>query len=158
MVCVNRWIVLGIVTAVAIVDQLVKSFLVAGLTPGHSYTIIPGFRLYLIRNSGAAFSMGSSATIVFTVIQVLAVIAVLVWPPRMKARWETLAFGLIGGGALGNLLDRLFRSPGFGVGHVVDFISVGRFAIFNLADSAITIGVVLYIAGVLFGGRQREAR
>ena len=81
MVCVNRWIVLGIVTAVAIVDQLVKSFLVAGLTPGHSYTIIPGFRLYLIRNSGAAFSMGSSATIVFTVIQVLAVIAVLVWAP-----------------------------------------------------------------------------
>ena len=158
MVCVNRWIVLGIVTAVATVDQLVKSLLVTILTPGHAYTIIPGFRLYLIRNSGAAFSMGSSATILFTVIQAVAVIAVLVWAPRMKTRWETLAFGLIGGGALGNLLDRLIRSPGFGVSHIVEFIKVGHFAIFNVADSAITIGVVVYIAGVLFGGRHREAQ
>lgn len=158
MVCVNRWIVLSIVAIVAIGDQAVKSLLVAVLMPGHAYTIIPGFRLYLIRNSGAAFSMGSDATVLFTVIQASAVIAVVLGSSRMRHRWEFVGYGLIGGGALGNLIDRLLRSPGFGVGHVVDFISVGRFAIFNVADSAITIGVVIYVIGALFGGKQREVR
>lgn len=149
----TRGKVFGIVAAAAVSDQIIKSVLVALLTPGSPYEIIPGVRLLLIRNSGAAFSMGTSSTWIFTILQAVAALAVLVWGHKAASSWSAIGFSLIGGGAAGNLIDRLVRAPGFGVGHVVDYVSVGSFAIFNLADSCITIGVLCYLVGTL-----KEAR
>ena len=86
----------------------------------------------------------------FTTIQLVFIVAVFTYfLPRLGSRWTAVGVALIAGGALGNVIDRLFRAPGFFVGHVVDFISVGNFAIFNVADSAITVGVVVFIIGVV---------
>ena len=107
------------------------------------------FRFYLLFNSGAAFSMGENLTWLFTAIQLAFVLGALWFGPRMTSKWEALGLALIAGGALGNLIDRLFRDPGFWFGHVVDYISVGNFAVFNLADASITVGVVVFILGTL---------
>ncbi|MDN8986006.1 signal peptidase II, partial [Staphylococcus aureus] len=82
------------------------------------------FRLYLLFNPGAAFSMGQDSTWLFTTIQLAFVVGALIAAPRIKDRWEALGLAMIAGGALGNLIDRLLREPGFWFGHVVDYISV----------------------------------
>lgn len=69
---------------------------------------------------------------------------------RVRNPWAIASVAMIGGGAAGNLIDRIFRYPGSLQGHVVDFVSIGNFAIFNVADSAITIGVVVYLVYALF--------
>jgi signal peptidase II len=113
-----------------------------------------------VRNSGAAFSMGTGVTWVFPIIAVVvtAVLAVVIRNVRSTA-WA-IALGLVLGGVLGNLGDRLFRSPGPFMGHVVDMVSFlderGQgFPVFNGADSALSIGVVLIILLEL-SGRQRD--
>ena len=68
----------------------------------------------------------------------------LIAAPRLSNRVEAIGLAMIAGGALGNLIDRLARDPGFWFGHVVDYISVGNFAVFNLADASITVGVVIF--------------
>lgn len=131
---------------VVIADQLSKVWMLNHLTPGEPLPVIGNwFRFYLLFNSGAAFSMGSSITPVFTTIQLLFVLGVIVMARRIPTPMLAFAFALIAGGTAGNLYDRLFRAPGFFVGHVVDFISVGSFAVFNVADSAITVGVGVII-------------
>ena len=115
----------AVILTVAAVDQGTKQFMLSWLTEGEPvYVIGDWFRFYLLFNPGAAFSMGGEgSTWLFTTIQLAFVVGV----------------------ALGNLIDRLFREPGFWFGHVVDFISVGDFAVFNLADASITCGVVVFI-------------
>ena len=90
-------------------------------------------------------------TWLFTAIQLVFVVGALLYAPKLTKKWEAIGIGLIAGGALGNLCDRLFREPGFWFGHVVDYISVGNFAVFNLADAAITVGVVVYFIAALTG-------
>ncbi|WP_312978158.1 signal peptidase II [Corynebacterium sp.] len=137
---------LGVVAA----DQLTKWLVVENLEPTTAYPVIGDIaRLYLIRNSGAAFSMGEGATVVFSVIQMVAVLICIVLAFRVRNPWAVAAVGLIGGGAAGNLIDRIFRDPGGLHGHVVDFVSVGSFAIFNVADAAISVGVVVYLVYTL---------
>jgi signal peptidase II len=118
--------------------------------------------LTLVRNSGAAFSFGSDYTLVFPLVA-LFVLGWIGWMARRlaSAPWA-LALGLVLGGALGNLTDRVFRAPGPFLGHVVDMVSVfddsgGVFPVFNLADSALTAGVALAILLELTG-RQRDGR
>ena len=136
--------------AVAAVDQLIKQFMLGWLEPGVAQPVIGDwFRFYLLFNSGAAFSMGEDFTWVFTAIQLAFVVGALWFAPRMDNRWEALGLALVAGGALGNLCDRLFRDPGFWFGHVVDYISVGDFAVFNLADAAITVGVGVFLLATL---------
>jgi len=144
-------LVLAITLIVAVVDQIVKTLILANMSPGEKVPIIGDwFRFLLTFNSGAAFSMGENSTWVFTTIQLVFIVAVFTYfLPRLGSRWTAVGVALIAGGALGNVIDRLFRTPGFFVGHVVDFISVGSFAIFNVADSAITVGVVVFIIGVV---------
>ncbi len=133
------------------IDQLSKWAVVENLAPRTSYPILgEWFRLYLVRNPGAAFSFGTDATIVFSCIQIAAVALCLFLAFRARTWWSILPIGLIGGGAAGNLIDRIFRYPGGLHGHVVDFFSFGSFAIFNVADSAITVGVVLYLLYTVF--------
>ncbi|OAA16053.1 Lipoprotein signal peptidase [Corynebacterium afermentans subsp. afermentans] len=145
-------LVVAVMLAIGAVDQGVKQLMLNWLEPGVPQPVIGDwFRFYLLFNSGAAFSMGENLTWVFTAIQLAFVLGALWFGPRMSSKWEALGVAMIAGGALGNLVDRLFRDPGFWFGHVVDYISVGNFAVFNLADAAITVGVVVYFIAALTG-------
>ncbi|MDO4908711.1 MAG: signal peptidase II [Corynebacterium sp.] len=144
-----------IIIVVAIVDQLTKMAILSTMHAGEIRPLIGDwFRFYLVFNSGAAFSMGTGMTWIFTLIQAAFVIIIAATCSRVKDPLMAVALALIAGGALGNLIDRLFRAPAFFIGHVVDFISVGNFAIFNIADSCITIGVCLLI---IFLGVKKNA-
>ncbi|WP_291313116.1 signal peptidase II [Corynebacterium sp. UBA2622] len=143
--------------AIAAADQAVKQLVLSTLQPGEPVAVVGSwFRLLLLFNPGAAFSMGQGTTWLFTTIQLAFVVGALVAAPRITHPWEAAGLALIAGGALGNLTDRLVRPPGFWFGHVVDYISVGRFAVFNLADAAITVGVAVFILALFAGGDEEE--
>lgn len=140
---------------VAAIDQASKALVLNTLSEGEILPIIGDwFRFKLLFNPGAAFSFGTSYTWVFTCIQIIFILGATLAARKLKDPWQIFALALVAGGAAGNLIDRLFRAPAFFIGHVVDFISVGSFAVFNLADSAITCGVVLYILAVLTEHRR----
>ena len=155
-------LVLGITAVLAtVVDQLTKELSTANLVVGEPVRILGGLiYLSLLRNSGAAFSLGSDYTWVFPLIT-LVVVGWIGWMARrLRSVPWALALGLVLGGALGNLGDRLFRAPGPFQGHVVDMISVfapygEKFAVFNIADSCLSVGVVLAVLLELTG-RQRD--
>ncbi len=148
-----------IVVAVAALDQATKQLMLSLLEPGQALPVIGDwFRFYLLFNPGAAFSLGGEgSTWLFTTIQLAFVVGVAIAAPRIRDRGQAIGLAMIAGGALGNLIDRLAREPGFWFGHVVDFISVGDFAVFNLADASITCGVVVFIIFMFFEDR-RHAR
>lgn len=110
------------------------------------------------RNPGAAFSVGTGQTVLISLFALAVVIAVALHAPRVTAPWAGLGWGLIGGGAAGNLTDRLFRTPGPLRGHVVDWLDLGWFPSFNAADSAITVGAVLLVLLSLREGRKPVAQ
>jgi signal peptidase II len=155
---------LGAVAAVVVALDLVSKLLVvANLGPGHRPVRVLFGALYLVqtRNSGAAFSLGTGATLILTLIALLVVAVIVRTARRLRSVGWAAALGLVLGGALGNLADRIFRDPGIGRGHVVDWISLfsddGHYwPIFNLADSAIVCGAVLSavlaLRGVDFDG------
>lgn len=133
-------------------DQLVKLWVTSSMVLGQSIEVIPSvLRWYYITNSGAAFSIGENFTWVFSLISTAVAIAIIIQFRKIGSLWWAIALGMVLGGALGNLTDRLFRPPSFGVGHVVDYISIGNFAIFNLADCAVVGGVILICILTLFG-------
>lgn len=147
-----------VIVGVVALDQITKWLVVEFLDPQTAYPVVGDIaRIYVVRNPGAAFSMGENATPVFAVIQLVAALLCIYLTFRVRTGWSAAAVGLIGGGAAGNFIDRVFREPGALHGHVVDFISVGDFAIFNIADSGITVGVVVYlIYGVFIEPRQHR--
>ncbi|WP_077489524.1 signal peptidase II [Sinomonas mesophila] len=156
-------VVLGLIAAAAYAaDQLTKLWVTSTMAEGERIPVLPPLlQWYYIRNSGAAFSIGENVTWVFTIVMTVVSVAILVYARRVRsAAWGT-ALGLVLGGALGNLTDRLFREPSFGMGHVVDFISLPNFAIFNVADSAVVCGVVLVslltLRGVSPDGTRAQA-
>ena len=113
-------------------------------------------RWYFIKNPGAAFSMGEGFTWVFTIIQAAVLLYVAVFLVRKVRVWSwALALGGLMGGVAGNLTDRLFRPPSFGHGHVVDFIALPNFAIFNIADMFIVCSMI-GICLLLFTGRELD--
>lgn len=116
--------------------------------------------LAVSRNSGAAFSVAEGATVVFTLVAVGVAVFIVRTLPRLRSSAWAVTLGLLLGGAVGNLVDRLTRAPGIGRGAVVDFISVPHFATFNVADSAITVGAVLAVLlslkGVEVDGTHRR--
>lgn len=105
----------------------------------------------LTRNSGAAFSTMTGATWLITVAVSIVSLVIVAVSARIGSRWWALAFGLLLGGALGNLVDRLFREPGFGTGHVVDFLQLPHWPIFNLADSSVVAAAILIVLLTLLG-------
>lgn len=151
----RRILLFAVVTAVVLALDVVSKVLVAArLGQPHEPVRVLGGLIYLdeTRNSGAAFSLGTGATVVLTAVAVAVVVLILRTAGRMRSTGWAIALGLVLGGALGNLADRVFREPGVGRGHVVDWISVfgpngEHWPIFNVADSAIVCGAVL--AGVL---------
>lgn len=128
-------------------DLLTKQLALAHLDPSHPPVLLGGLlRLQLIRNPGAAFSMGEDFTIVLTLIAVAALVAVLAFMlPRARHRGWVVALGLLLAGILGNLTDRIFRPPAPLHGHVIDFLQLPNFAIFNVADMCITFAAVLIV-------------
>ena len=103
------------------------------------------FQLTLIRNPGAAFSFATGATVVFTAIAVAAVIVIVYYSSKITSMGWASTLGLLLGGVLGNLTDRLFRSPGFFKGEVIDWLEITNWPVFNLADSAIVVAAFLAI-------------
>ncbi|HBH55394.1 MAG TPA: signal peptidase II [Kocuria sp.] len=155
----RRCAVVSLLVAAALLaaDQLVKLWVVHHLALGEQHPVVPGLLWWEhIRNSGGAFSLGSGSTWFFTLV--MAVVAVLIlWTlRRVRDPWWAVALGLVLGGTLGNLADRLFRDPGFGVGHVVDFIAVPHFAIFNVADCGVVTGIALVLV-LIVTDRDLEA-
>ena len=99
----------------------------------------------LVKNSGAAFNLAGSFTAIFSVIAVLVIATIVRYAHIITSRgWLTCA-GLLLGGVLGNLTDRIFREPGFFIGHVVDWIQIPHWPVFNIADSAITVAALIAV-------------
>lgn len=141
------------VTAVVVLllDQLTKTIALAELTPGVRVPAIGDLLGWtLVFNPGAAFSFGTDMTWVFTVLLAVVSVGVLIYGVRLRNRWWAITLGALLGGALGNLVDRLARSPGFGVGHVVDFIDYGPF-IGNVADIGIVLAAIALVGLSLLG-------
>jgi len=133
-------------------DQLTKAWASANLQPDQPRSLVGSvLQLNLTRNSGAAFSIGTGATWILTAIACSVVVFVVVTARRLGSRGWALALGLLLGGSLGNLSDRMFRAPGPGRGQVVDFLQLPHYPIFNIADSAIVSAAVL-IALLAFRG------
>ncbi|MFI7190482.1 signal peptidase II [Nocardia nova] len=146
------WLLL-IAAVVLAVDLGTKALVVAKMTPGEPISIIGDVvRLTLIRNSGAAFSMATGMTWLLTLIAVAVVIGVIRIGRTLRSLSWAVGLGLVLGGALGNLVDRLFRSPGPLQGHVIDFIAVTKWwPVFNVADSSIVCGAILLVVLTVFG-------
>ncbi|MEP7161803.1 MAG: signal peptidase II [Dermatophilaceae bacterium] len=136
---------------VYLLDRLTKAWAVSNLSLGEPQELLGSvLQLHLVFNPGAAFSLGAGSTWVFTIVQAAVSLAILGIAFRVRTWPWRVGLGLVLGGALGNLTDRLTREPGFGVGHVVDFLELPRWPVFNIADSAIVTGaVVVAIATVL---------
>jgi signal peptidase II len=152
----------GAVAAVVLtLDQTTKALAVAHLTEDRPRDLVgSALRLHLVRNPGAAFSTATGMTWVLTVIALAVVVVVLRVARRLGSRIWALTLGLLLGGALGNLTDRLFRAPGVARGHVVDFLEFPHWPIWNLADASIvTAGVlvvILTLRGVGLEGDRRH--
>lgn len=159
----NRRGLFGLMAAMAVVaylaDQATKAWALASLDSGSPVDVVGDFiRLNLIRNAGAAFSIGNGATWVLTLIAFGVLVFIIRTARRLGSRGWAVALGLLLGGSLGNLTDRMTREPGPGRGHVVDFIDYFGLFIGNVADIAIVgaaVGIgLLALRGVGVDGKR----
>ena len=137
---------LAVAATVVVVDQLTKVWAVSGLSDGPVRLVGSLLQLRLTRNPGGAFSLLTNFTPVLAVLAVVMVGYIVRTTRRTADVVMAYSLALVLGGAVGNLVDRLVRSPGFLRGEVVDFIKIPHWPTFNVADSAITIGVILIAA------------
>jgi signal peptidase II len=158
---------IGVLVAIAAfvlaADAISKAIVVAHLRDDQPVHLIGNvLMLWLTRNPGAAFSVGTGETVVFTVIAFGVIVYIARTARKLYSLGWAIALGLLLGGAMGNLSDRIFRAPGLFRGDVVDWIAVTRFyPIFNLADSAIVCGgiltVILAMRGQHLDGTRGDA-
>ena len=140
---------------VVLVDQATKAAALGGLSQEERIPLLGDLLgLQLAFNPGAILSLGAGVTGLLTLLGVGAVVLLVVAAARARTGWWAMGIGLILGGAIGNLIDRLFSPPGFGVGHVTDFLAYGNLFIGNLADVALGAGVVV-LAGSLWIRHRR---
>ena len=147
---------------VFVADLVSKTIVVATLSDRAPLRLLGGLlTLRELRNSGAAFSIGTSVTVVFTLIALGVIVAILRTARRLRSVPWAITLGLLLGGATGNLGDRLFRSPGFLRGDVVDWIELPHWPVFNVADSSIVCGGVLAVLlaarGISLDGGRHQA-
>ncbi|MDF9812640.1 signal peptidase II [Streptomyces sp. SPB162] len=140
-------VLLAVAALAYALDLLSKLWVVTSLEHRDTPIDVLGswLRLEAIRNGGAAFGFGQGMTIIFTIIAAGVIVVIARLARKLYSLPWAIALGLLLGGAFGNLTDRVFRSPGFLEGHVVDFIAPAHFAVFNLADSAIVCGGILIV-------------
>ncbi|MBM7092697.1 signal peptidase II [Streptomyces sp. NPDC012461] len=143
----RRVLVLFAVAAFAYALDLISKMIVVAKLEHHEPIEVIGdwLRFEAIRNAGAAFGFGEAFTVIFTVIAAAVIVVIVRLARKLYSLPWAIALGLLLGGALGNLTDRIFRSPGVFEGAVVDFIAPKHFAVFNLADSAIVCGGILIV-------------
>ncbi|MGI9596345.1 MAG: signal peptidase II [Acidimicrobiales bacterium] len=154
---------IAVALAVVLVDQITKRWALAALepapcsTPGACIDLVAGARFHLVFNTGAAFTRGSGYGPALAILAFVMAGALLYLSTRRTDRWGIVLFGAIAGGAIGNLIDRVFRaSDGPLSGAVVDFIDLGWWPVFNIADSAIVVGVVAIIVMSFFEVRADD--
>jgi signal peptidase II len=151
---------------VLLVDLVSKLVVVATIPLHHDIRVLGGL-VYLThwRNLGAAFSFAEGATVLFSLVAVAVAVVIVRTSRRLYSTGWAVTLGLVLGGALGNLIDRIFRAPGFLQGGVVDFLSVfgpdaEHFPVFNLADSAIVcggiLGALMALRGIEFDGTRSK--
>jgi signal peptidase II len=143
-------------------DIATKVWVVAELEGRRVIELLGGeLTLQVSRNSGAAFSFAQGATLLFTAVAIVVIVVIVRIAARLRSLGWAVSLGLLLGGAAGNLVDRLLRSPGPGRGAVVDFIDLGWFPSFNVADSGIVVGgllaVLLTFRGIEVDGTRRPA-
>lgn len=153
---VRALVTLAIVAvAVYVTDQVTKLLITQNLHEGQQLDVLgPVLQFHFVKNSGAAFSIASGSTWIFSIVAAGVTVFILWYARRIRSMAWAVLFGMLLGGTVGNLTDRLFREPGFGVGHVIDFLQVWGFpAIFNVADSFIVASMGLFIILSLRGTR-----
>ena len=132
--------------AIWLTDLATKSWALANLDSRNPVKIIGSFlQLTLIKNSGAAFSLAEGATVLFSIFACFVVAAIAYFAPKLTSKSWSIVLGLALGGILGNLSDRIFREPGFFTGHVIDWIELPNWPVFNVADSAIVVAAAIAI-------------
>ncbi|HWC35161.1 MAG TPA: signal peptidase II [Mycobacteriales bacterium] len=142
----------GIAVSVLVLDVVTKLVAVSQLAHRDRVTLVPhALWLTFTRNAGAAFSVGTGATVVFTAVAAGVVVVIVRTARSLRSAGWAVSLGLLLGGALGNLSDRVFRSPGVFRGHVIDWIELPHWPVFNIADSGIVIGGVLAVLLALRG-------
>lgn len=152
-------VLLVIAGVVAAADQVTKAMALAALEGGRVVPVIDGFlQLRLVRNPGAAFGIGSSLTVVLALIVVAVIVVILTMSRRLTSVPWAIALGGMLGGAVGNLVDRLFREPGPLRGHVIDFLELPNWPVFNVADASVVGGALLIallsLRGITYDGRR----
>jgi signal peptidase II len=154
----NYWLLFLVAGLVIVVDQLSKAYIRANFTEGVDMWapwpwLLPYARIIYITNTGVAFGMFKGMGSIFMILAVIVSIAILYYFPHVPAQDWTLrlAMGLQLAGAMGNLIDRIFNQ-----GQVTDFISVGNFPVFNVADSSITVGVIILLLGIWVQERRQK--
>ncbi len=155
--------VVAVAVVVLLVDQLTKVWALSSLDGAPRRAVVGDLLgLELTRNAGAALSIGTGMTWVLTLAAVVVVVVVVRTARRARSTAWAVTFGLLLGGALGNLGDRLFRDPGPLRGHVVDFIAYGDWFIGNVADIAIVVAaglvILLVVRGVQLDGTRETRR
>jgi signal peptidase II len=139
------------------IDLFTKQWALSALMPGVKHPFIGDvLSLQLVFNSGAAFSLGEGYTWVLTVVAAAVTVGIVVYARRATTPLAIALFGVALGGAVGNLIDRLFREPGFGQGHVVDMINYNDVFVGNVADIAIVGAAAMFMLASLFGRRLLE--
>ena len=143
----RRFVLLLLVALTAIlVDLATTQWVLSTFSEGESVDVIGSFLQFtLVFNTGAAFSLGTGYTWVFTIIASCVVLAIAYIGRRVRSVWWGVTLGLMMGGAAGNLVDRFFRDPAPFHGAVVDFIRLPNYPVFNIADSCVVVGAILVV-------------
>lgn len=151
-----RWAMTATASAVLVADQVSKSLILAT----HAASAGNGWITFrLVRNTGASGGIASGYPVLVTLTGILITALAVTLAVRTRDRGVAICLSAVSGGALGNLSDRIFRSPGFGRGAVVDWIHIaGRGGSFNVADTAIQFGVIAAVIAMLAAERQRRTR
>lgn len=144
----------GVPLFVLALDIVTKRIAVAELSDGDVVPLLGGLlKLNLVFNPGAAFGIGTGYTLILSLLAIGVVTVVIVMARKLRSTAWAIALGLLLGGALGNLTDRVFREPGFLRGHVIDFLQLPNWPVFNIADMAVSTAAVLIVLLSLSGRR-----
>jgi signal peptidase II len=151
---VRALVVLACVAVVVYaLDQITKALVVANLPEHRPFEVLGDLLTFqFVRNSGAAFSLASGSTWIFTIVATAVTVFIVVFARRIRSTGWAVLFGMLLGGTLGNLTDRYLREPGFPNGHVIDFLQIPLLpAIFNIADVAIVSSMAVFLFLTLRG-------
>ena len=148
-------LLLLVALVVLTLDVVTKHVAVDRLSNRGPVEVVDGLlHLRLVRNSGAAFGFASGLTVVLSLVAATVVVVILRAARTLRSAWYAVALGLVLGGAVGNLLDRIFRPPGLFRGRVIDFLELPHWPVFNLADASVVSGGILIVLLSLRGVRH----